>query len=76
MKELFKFLVLIFMSLCFSGCSLAFLASKQQGVTIEKDTSTAVLINKKSPILQNGKYVLKKKCTPQKNHKFRDEFKK
>lgn len=64
MKKSFKILVLIVSSVCLSGCSLGFLASKQQAVTFQKDSTVSVLINKKSPVVQDGKYLLERDGNP------------
>lgn len=72
---LFKYLTLIFISLYLSGCSLGFLASKQQAVTIEKDTSVTILINKQSPIIHEGKFILERDGAPKQIDFLRDGYK-
>ena len=59
----------------FSGCSLGFLISKNQSVTIVKDSLATMKINKKDPDIKENKYILPRNGEAQQVVLTRDSFK-
>ena len=58
------------------SCSLGFFISKNQEVTINKDSLVAIQINNKSPEIKNNKYILPRDGWPQQIEIKRDGYKK
>lgn len=75
MKNILILITTITLVFTLNGCSLGFLASKEQAITIVKDSGTTVLINKKIPLIQDGKYILKKDGIPKQIDIIREGYK-
>lgn len=78
MMKIFKYsIVLLFINIL-SGCSLAFLASKNQYVKIPKDSLAVIRINDKVPTIENGMYQFQKSEGPMQlkleKKGFKDEY--
>jgi hypothetical protein len=79
MTKTLRIVVLLALTLQFSGCRLGFLASKKQLVSIQKDSSIQILVNDSLPLLKNGKYIFKRNNTSVQiklqKEGFKDEYK-
>ncbi|GEM_PF-876534 len=73
LTRLFLFVLLIFL---LNSCSFGFFMSKNQEVTINKDSLNTIQINKKTPEMKNNKYILPRNGMPQQLEIKRDGYKK